>query len=308
MSRIEQAVNEKENTNDPGLRAEIPRVAGLAFASLVFAVGINLFLRPIQLYSGGFLGISQLIQTGLERVLGIDFGALNLSSILYYILNLPGMIWAFFVMRRRFVVKTLFAVTCSTVLMAVIPIPAAPLLEDKLAGCLVAGAMAGFGVGFMLRMGACDGGLDIISMILVQKHGNFSVGKIGLVVNCVIYAICLFVFDVPTAIYSMIYSLICSFMFDRVHTQNINVQVLIITKLQNIEPLEIDLMGKMNRGRTRWNAYGGYTGDEGTVLMAVISKYEVGRLRSIVREFDPHAFMMLQEGVHVDGYFLKKRT
>ena len=305
-----QAVNEKEQENKGGggLRQEGMRIVGILLGVLVYAAGVNLFLRPLHLYSGGIMGFCQLFDTILRDYLHLPLGNLDVAGVAYYLLNLPGLIVAFFLMRRRFVVKSLLTVSAITVMLTVIPIPKEPILDEMIANCLVSGLMAGAGVGLVLRMGSCDGGMDLIGMILIQTKGRFSVGKVNIAANCVLYGICLVLFDVPTVIYSLIYSVVCSLLCDRVHTQNINVQALIVTKMQDIEPLEIEIMGQMNRGLTCWNAYGGYTGQEKTILMTVISKYEIAQLRSIVHQFDPDAFVMMDEGVSVDGYFIKKLT
>ena len=310
MASIMQAVNEKEQENKEsrGLRQEGMRIVGILLGVLVYAAGVNLFLRPLHLYSGGIMGFCQLFDTILRDYLHLPLDNLDVAGVAYYLLNLPGLIVAFFLMRRRFVVKSLLTVSAITVMLTVIPIPKEPILDEMIANCLVSGLMAGAGVGLVLRMGSCDGGMDLIGMILIQTKGRFSVGKVNIAANCVLYGICLVLFDVPTVIYSLIYSVVCSLLCDRVHTQNINVQALIVTKMQDIEPLEIEIMGQMNRGLTCWNAYGGYTGQEKTILMAVISKYEIAQLRSIVHQFDPDAFVMMDEGVSVDGYFIKKLT
>ncbi len=308
MASMMQAVNEREQKNrDPGLKQEAQRAVGIVLGVLIYTVGVNLFLRPLQLYSGGIMGFAQLVNTVLRDYLGLELDR-DISGIIYYLMNIPGLVIAFRVMRRRFMVKSILTVSLITVMLTLIPIPETPILEERIANCLIAGIMAGIGVGTVLRMGASDGGMDLIGMILIQTKGNVSVGGVNNAANCILYGICLLLFDVPTVIYSLIYSVICSIVFDLVHTQNINVQVMIITKLQDTSPLEIEIMGRMYRGLTRWNATGSYTGEQETILMTIISKYEIAQLRSIVHQFDPHAFVMLDEGVGVDGYFIKKLT
>lgn len=308
MASMMQAVNEREQKNrDPGLKQEAQRAVGIVLGVLIYTVGVNLFLRPLQLYSGGIMGFAQLVNTVLRDYLGLELDR-DISGIIYYLMNIPGLVIAFRVMRRRFMVKSILTVSLITVMLTLIPIPETPILEERIANCLIAGIMAGIGVGMVLRMGASDGGMDLIGMILIQTKGNVSVGGVNNAANCILYGICLLLFDVPTVIYSLIYSVICSIVFDLVHTQNINVQVMIITKLQDTSPLEIEIMGRMYRGLTRWNATGSYTGEQETILMTIISKYEIAQLRSIVHQFDPHAFVMLDEGVGVDGYFIKKLT
>ncbi len=287
---------------------ERPRIPWIVIGSVVFAVGVNCFLRPLHLYSGGFMGFSQLITTLLSRFAGIRLGKVDLAGIIYYLLNIPGLIIASKLMRKRFLIKSVLCVTLITVLLTVVPIPDNPVLDEIVANAILAGIMAGAGVGLILRAGSCDGGMDLIGMIVVQKNGHFSVGKVNIMANAVLYFICLLLFDVPTVIYSLIYSVFCSLISDRVHTQNINVRILIVTKLEDTQPLEIRLMGGMSRGLTRMHATGSFTGEKESVLITVISKYEVPQLLAIVQEYDPAAFLMMDEGVRVEGNFLKKLT
>jgi len=310
MASVIQAVNEREKASSqkPWLGHEAKRSLGIILGSVIYALGVNLFLRPLNLYSGGIMGFSQLFTTILRDYLGMNLGKLDLSGVFYYVLNIPGLVVAWFTMGRKFFIKTIFTVSCMTLILTLIPIPDTPILEETLANCLVAGIMSGGGIGLILRMGACDGGMDLIGMILIQKKGNYSVGEINIAANVLLYLACLLLFDIPTVIYSLIYSVMSSMLCDRVHTQNINVQALIVTQMQVVEPLEIELMGQLSRGITRWNAYGGYTGHEETVLMVIISKYEIAQLRAIVHQIDPGAFVIVDEGISVDGHFLKKLT
>ena len=304
-SLMQQVNRRQEQEKDSqGFADEAKKMLGVALGVAIYSVGINIFLRPLHLYSGGFMGFSQLISTLLRDRLGLPIR--DISGIIYYLMNIPGLVIAFLTVRKRFAVKTVITVTIMTVFLMLVPIPENPILEEKIANCLIAGIMAGAGVGLILRMGSCDGGIDLLGMILIQKKGHFSVGRINITANVVLYGICLLLFDIPIVIYSLIYSVICSMTCDHVHTQNINVQALIVTKMKDITPLEVEIMGQVHRGLTSWGAQGGYTGDDVTILMTVISKYEIAQLRTIVHKIDPKAFVMIDEGVSVDGHFLKK--
>ena len=118
----------------------------------------------------------------------------------------------------------------------------------------------------------------------------------------------LFLFDIPTVIYSLIYASFNSIAADRIHTQTISSQVLIITKMEDTSPLEIEIMGSLYRGMTKWKAQGAYSGDTETILLILVSKHEMAELRHIVKQFDPKAFMSVTEGVDVEGNFLRKLT
>ena len=303
MSSVREEVQKREDraAQDPFWKEELLNVPVIFLGVAIYAVGINLFLRPLHLYSGGMMGFAQLITTLLRDNLGISFGKLDVSGILYYIFNLPGLILALRLMKRRFIIKSVFSITLITVLLTLIPIPGTPILEDRITNCLVAGIMAGGGIGLVLRTGASDGGSDLIGMILIQQRGKTSIGRINLMVNAVLYGLCLFFFDVPTVIYSVIYSVFNALMCDHMHTQNINVQALIVTKQKDTSAMEIGIMGEMKRGITRLHGVGSFTNEDETILITVVSKYELAQLMSIVNEYDPTAFVMIDEGVRVSA-------
>ncbi len=44
---------------------------------VIYCLGMNLFIVPIGLYSGGFVGIGQIIRTVLVNILGFNFATLT---------------------------------------------------------------------------------------------------------------------------------------------------------------------------------------------------------------------------------------
>ena len=111
-------------------------------------------------------------------------------------------------------------------------------------------------------------------------------------------------FDVSTVIYSLIYAAVSGMAIDRTHSQNINVEVRIITKKDN-RALEQEILRELDRGITRLDSVGAYTNEKSNILYILISKYEVSRLKHIVLKYDPHAFIVMNEGVSVIGHYLK---
>ena len=65
-------------------------------------------------------------------------------------------------------------------------------------------------------------------------------------------------------------------------------------------------MNKLQRGITKWSCIGSYTGQEEYILCVLLSKYELPHLRALVRHYDPNAFIILNENVHVQGNFIKR--
>ena len=270
---------------------------------VLYAVGVNLFIVPFGLYSGGIVGISQLIRTLLADYIRIDFGSRDVAGIIFYALNLPILLYAFPRLEKMFFLRTIVAVTALTLAMSFVP--TVKVVNDCLASTIVGAFISGAGIGLVLRNSGSTGGMDVIGMLVSKAHGNVSVGRVNLAVNLVIYGVCLFLFDVEIVVYSVIFAVVHAFAIDRFHSQNINVEVKIITK---IDPalIEKDVFTMMGRGVTELQSVGAYTQDSEHILYILISKYEVHQLRNIVRSHDRSAFIIVNEGVWVEGNYLKK--
>ncbi len=279
------------------------RTLACIVASLMYAIGVNLFVVPAQLYSGGLMGICQVIRTLLVEYLHMNFHSFDIAGIIYYIINVPIFIIAFTGMGRKFFAKTLVTVTAMTVFLSVVPI--VPVVDDTVAACVVGGIISGAGIGIILRMASSGGGLDVVGVLLTKWRRDFSVGKVYLIVNLSLYVVCLFLFDIEIVVYSVIFAAVHSLAIDKVHIQNINVEANIITKSNNVD-LEKAIMEEIGRGVTKWTTLGAYTYEQSHMLYITLSKYEVSRLKAVVRKYDPNAFIVVNEGVSVDGNFLKK--
>ena len=259
---------------------QINRYLGALAGAVIYAFGINLFIVPVSLYSGGIMGFAQVIRTVLVEYLHAPFQNFDVAGVIYYLINAPILLLSMKRIGRRFFAKTVMCVTVVTVLLSVIPIPAQPILpEDTLACCVIGGIICGVGMGLALKCGGSLGGTDIVGMM-----------------------ICLFLFNVPTVIYSLIYAFVSAFAIDKVHAQTINVEVRVITKTKD-EEMEKEIFTELDRGVTKWEAVGAYTDEPVHVLYILASKYELSQLKHIVYKHDPHAFVVIDEGVSVVGNY-----
>lgn len=270
--------------------------------TFIFCFGTNLFIVPANLYNGGVVGIAQLIRTIMTDFMGMSKD-IELSGIINFLLNIPLLFLAFSKISKNFFVKTLFSIVFQTIFFTAIPIPKTPILEDVLAACVIGGVISGAGVGIILRASGCAGGIDILGFYFSSKYKNFSIGKLSMIVNTILYAICGFIFNIETAIYSVIYIIAFSFIIDKTHLQNINTMAIVFTKCKDV-PQRI--LYDMGRGVTSWNGNGAYTKEETLIFITVISKYEVNQIKEIVYEKDPKAFIIFSEGTGVLGNFEKR--
>ncbi|WP_300258788.1 YitT family protein [Clostridium sp.] len=271
----------------------------ILLGSFLFCAGLNWFIVPIGLYNGGTVGISQIIRTLIQSSVELP-KSFDIAGIINFIINLPLLYLAYRHFGKSLFLKTVFSVVTQTILFSFIPIPQNPIINEYIAACLIGGIMAGVGVGITLRFGGTGGGADILGLYFTQKYKNFSVGKLVLIINAFIYGTCAILFELPVAIYSIIYSAVYSMVVDRIHLQNINTSVMIFTKKKDIHK---KIINDLQRGTTYWKGVGGYTESDTYVVMSVLSKYEIQYLIQFLEEEDPDAFVVITEGTQIVGNY-----
>ena len=287
-------------------RKQIDRILMTVIGNVLYAGGVNLMINPIHLYSGGFTGIAQLIRLFLTGFLHIpEIPGLDYMGIIYFAINIPLFFMAYRVMGRKFCITTLISIAMASAFLAIIPVPAVPIVEDRILASVVGGLGSGVGAGLVLRAGSSQGGQDVIGVCLAKTHPNFKVGTIGIIISICIYAICLFIYDIPTVLYSIIFAVITGLGIDRVHVQNIKQECMIFTKKPGLSDA---ILHDLNRGVTVWEGEGAYTGEDTHVLVTVISKYEEPHLRELIAKHDENAFMIISDNIRVVGLFQKRFT
>ena len=277
------------------------RLIGGLLGGLLLSVAINVFIVPQGLYGGGAYGLCQVIRTLLQRELSLSL-PFDLAGVLYFFVNIPLFLLAYKALGREFFWKAAICTVCNSVFLAVIPSPSTPVIPDILTSCMVGGILAGFASGLVLTCGCSTGGLDVLGLYLSKKGKGFTVGRFSITFNTALYALCAVLFDLTTAIYSAIYVVFQALFLDRVHQQNISVQMLIFTK-EDPERLNQTILEKLDRSFTLWEGRGGYSHDQVHVLCVCLSKYEVVSVQMALSEIDPHAFTIIQEGIRVGGNF-----
>lgn len=270
--------------------------------SLLFCGAINIFVVPNNLYTGGILGISQLIRSIIIDVLNIKIG-FDFSGILYYILNIPLFFLAYKFIGKSFCLRTLLVISMQTIMLSLIPIHG--ILDDTLANVLVGGLLGGAGIGMILSCGGSTGGTDIIGLILAKKNNELSVGKLGLIVNLTIYSIAGILFGLETMIYSIIYSFIDNLTIDKMHEQNICSTAFIFCK-KNPKVINDYIKNELNRDFTYWHAKGGYDDSRTYIIYTALTKYELIKLERKMKDFGINSFMIKSDGVGIKGEFEKK--
>ena len=200
--------------------------------STLSATNFNTWLSVTIPASGGIMGLAQLLRTLLLHITGWT-PHFDIAGIINYAINLPILCIAWKRLDHRVVFKTLLSVTSTTVFLSLIP-RTGILHGDQLAECLIGGILCGCGIGITLWMGGTTGGMDVIGMMLIKKGSHTSIGHVNLFWNMALYAICAAAFNLSTAIYSILFSFISTTAMDKLHMQNINVEVTVVTNMIDI--------------------------------------------------------------------------
>ena len=277
-------------------------VLKVLIGSFIFCYSVNVFIVPNNLYTGGVLGIAQLISSIIIDVFKFNI-TYDFSGILYYLINIPLFYIAYKYISKPFFVRTIFAVTIQSLMLSLIPTN--PLLDDMIVNILVGGILGGAGIGIVLSSGASTGGSDIIGLAVAKVNNNFSVGKLGMILNVIIYTIAGIMYGVEIMIYSIIYCVCESLTIDKMHEQNICSTAFIFCK-KNPKKINNFIKEDLGRDFTYWDAKGGYDDSRTYIIYTALTKYELLRLERYMKTYDDHAFMVKSEGVGIKGEFEKK--
>ncbi len=270
-------------------------------ASLIYCLGVNFFILPGGLYSGGFTGIAQLLSL---LSVGTPLEPYNIRGVLYFLMNIPIVILGWRILGGKPMIKAGFTIILESALMSLLPIPKEPIISDALTNTIVGGFFEGIGSGLLYIGFGSSGGTDIIGIVMSQKFRSLTVGKVSLAVNIVVYAVCAIVFNPEVAVYSIIAAFVCSLIIDKIHLQNRAVTVNIFTNKE--QEIGDWIRDNINRSATIFTGTGVYSGAERKLLISVMSEYEYHRLKHALAELDPSAFANVYPSAAVLGDFEKR--
>lgn len=272
----------------------------------LFSFAINVFIVPNNLYSGGVLGFAQVLRTIILKIFNIET-EIDISGIINFCINVPLFIMAYKNISKSFFSRTLLVMLIQTITLTLIPTPSKPIVNDLLTSVLIGGIIDGIGCGLVLTSGSCTGGTDIIGVSLATKNRNLSVGKLGLIINLFIYAICGIMYGIEIMIYSIICSVVATLMIDNTHEQNICSTAIIFTKKKPTKILDF-VKDELDRDGTYWQAIGGYSNTTTYICYVALSKYELQRLERHLHDLDKDAFVVKSDGYAIRGEFKKILT
>ena len=266
----------------------------ITLAGLINAFGVTVFLAPVKLYDSGISGTSMLLSQVTPEYLSL--------SLFLVLLNIPLFLYGLKRQGKIFTIYSIYAVAVYSIgawlITDVLPIDvamASPLAGTDLLLCaLFGGLISGVGSGLVIRYGGAIDGVEVMAVIFAKRIG-LSVGSFVMGYNVLLYIVCGIVIEswiLP--LYSIVtYAAALKAVDYMVEGFDRCKEAMIVT----VRPREIcaALTETFSTGITRIEARGGYSGQGRDVLYFVVNRFQIARLRDIVHELDPTAYITISE-------------
>ena len=279
------------------LHVEIKRILMVTLGTLIFSVGVSLFIVPANLLPGGLTGFARIAQ----YFINLSGFTINLG-IVVVVLNIPIMVLGLKGISRTFVYYSIYSILLQGVLIGGLSYSPISIGEDILAMSVLGGGFVGLGAALTLKSGASTGGIDIVAQYLSLKL-QMSIGYIGIIVNAIILGVSLLIFDSQFAFYTLLSFVVTNLLIDQLHTAYKRVRLDILTT--EGEAVKDAIIRHFIRGVTVIDGKGAYTGEHRTILWMITQTHEVYDLKSLITSIDPGAFITMAPVHHLNGFFHK---
>jgi uncharacterized membrane-anchored protein YitT (DUF2179 family) len=261
----------------------------LTLGSILCAIAINGILIPNGFLSSGLAGL----------VLIVHYMVPSLPvSALYFLLNVPVFALAWKFVGRRFSFYSIAGMTIFSCALAwvYILLPA----EDLLCSALLAGILSGAGGGIILKSLGSGGGTDILSVALLKRF-SVRLGTTTLAFNCMVLLVGALFFPLEKVLYTLIYIYVSARILNLVVTGlSQRKAVMIVSNLG--EAISQGILEETKRGVTILRGQGAYSGQDEKVLYTVVNLRDLSRIKQLIRQIDPQAFVVVSDTLEVMGH------
>ncbi|MGN7206033.1 YitT family protein [Pedobacter sp. SAFR-022] len=257
--------------------------------------GLKSFLMPNGFIDGGVTGMSLLI-TKLTRLE------------LYYlivIINIPFVILGFRQIGKTFAVKTSIAIVLLSLMLAILPFE--PITHDKLLIAFFGGLFLGAGIGLAMRGGCVIDGTEVLALY-ISRNSVLTVGNIILILNILIFCVAAILVNIETALYAILTYLSASNTIDYIVNGIEQYTGVTIISDKN-EDIKAFIINDMKRGVTIYKGEGGYgIKKDIDILYTIVTKIEMSKLQTAIRQIDADAFVVQQQIADLKGGVVKKHA
>ena len=279
----------------------------LTVAGMVNAFGITIFLTPVKLYDSGISGTSMLLDQITPEYLTL--------SIFLLILNIPLFLFGFKKQGWLFTLYAIYTVAIYSLfawlITDVLPIDvsiASPLAGTDLLLCaLFGGVISGIGSGLAIRYGGAIDGIEVMAVIFAKKLG-ITVGTFVMIYNVLLYVVCGFVLKswiLP--LYSIVTYAAALKTIDFI-VEGVDRAKCAIIITETPEEICKSLSKNFGSGMTYLEAKGGYSNRDKSMIYFVVNRYQVIRMKDIVHEIDPSAYITISEVADVFSNNMNKNN
>lgn len=271
------------------------RIFGITMASLLYAVGVGVFLNPKNLAPGGVSGIAIILKKIFPVLPGV--------GMLILIINIPIMIVGWKKFGPRFIISTSYALVISSLFIDIIPklIDVNSVSDNPMLSSIIGGAAFGLAMGLLFRMETTTGGMDIIVKIVRGKYPHLKTGQIYLLLDIVILIASAFAFsNVEVALYAAIAIYVSTLVMDKaIYIGDEATLIYIMSKKR--KQIADYMMKELDVGVTFIKSKGAYSNTDGEIIMCVMRKQRLAKVRTALKETDPEAFMIITSANEVFG-------
>lgn len=273
---------------------QIKNIIFLTLAGIINAVGITLFLYPVKLYDSGISGTSMLLAQITPEYLTL--------SIFLLVLNVPLFLYGLKKQGALFTMYAIYTVAIYSVsawlITDVLPVDvslASPLAGTDLLLCALFGGMiSGIGSGLAIRNGGAMDGIEVMAVVFARKIG-ISVGSFVMIYNVFLYVICgIAINSWVLPLYSIVTYMAALKTIDFI-VEGLDREKCAMIVTEKADEICSTLASAFEVGMTRVEAKGGYSGMEKTVVYFVVNRFQVTKMKSIVHEIDPAAYIIISE-------------
>ncbi|WP_159884051.1 YitT family protein [Paenibacillus puerhi] len=273
----------------------IQRFIFITIGAILMATALELFLVPNTVLDGGITGISIMVAKLTSMPLGLFI----------FVFNIPFLLVGYKQIGKTFAISTLYGISAMSVTTLLLH-HADPFTNEKVLAVLFGGLILGFGVGLVIRYGGSLDGTEIVA-ILLSKRFRMPVGQIIMMINVVIFIVAGFVFGWDSAMYSIFTFYIASKVMDIV-VEGLEESKSATVISSEYEEISDAIMNRLGRSTTFIYAKGGYSKEDTQMIYCVVTRLEVAKLKSIVQEIDPKAFISIQQVSDVLGGNMEKKS
>lgn len=257
---------------------------------LIYALGINLFFVPHQFIAGGFTGIAMIVY----YLTGFPIGVTNA------LLNIPLLFLAWRHLGRFYTVVTVLGALLSSIAIDLTGnLSALSLVHEPVIAAVSGGVLLGTGAGILYRYNSNTGGLDVVGAI-VKKYYNLEIGYVVFALNCVIVAVSGGFFSVESAIATLIAMYISANVSSRIVVGFAQRKAAFIVSERPYEVADA-ILRHTHHGATLLYGQGAFTGEDKKTIFAIINLTQISKLKWIIRDIDPHAFLFIMNTTDVIG-------